>query len=274
MEEKQIVLNEENNNEIKIVESEALSTEKRKTKVKKVLLIICIIIISLICAFIGRYLYNNGNVTNRAITLNIDLRDIKGKYTGTIKDGLPNGNGIFVYDAGYRDIKFDGFFSNGKFVSGKGVLRDNQNNIVYNGNFNNGLPDKNIFSERCKSVTGLALGEWVKNENLYKCYQQIGTIIQVNGWAEKENGVCLTVVTGGNNNGKAIRVFFENNENIDFRKGNLVNWLGRLTYVTDVDDYPEVIAYYVKSFTEEQMRQYLYNSLTGVVQNNGFAIEF
>jgi len=158
---------------------------------KKILIgTVFFIIVSFVGFAIGRPFYNNGEVTNRTITLNIDLRDIKGKYTGTIKDGLPDGNGRFTYTVGKKDIRYTGTFSKGKFINGMGYMVDNQGNVAYHGEFKNGLPDEKIFKEIRQSVTGYSLREWALDENLFKCYQQIGTITQVNQWGGTENVLC------------------------------------------------------------------------------------
>jgi len=246
---------------------------KKKGKKKKILLCIGIIIFACVFFVIGRYFYNNGEVTNRTITLNIDLREIEGEYTGTIKDGLPNGKGRFIYTVGENNIKigYTGTFSEGKFLNGRGSLMDDQGNIVYQGEFENGLPIKEEFEKRAKAVTGQSVSEWAINKNLFKCYNQTGSIIEINRWAGTENGVCLTVVTGGNNNGKAIRVFYENSESINFYEGNLVNWIGRLIYVED-GEYPQAIAYFTETFTETALRQQIYNDILNAARNSGFTI--
>jgi hypothetical protein len=251
----------------------SVDVNKKKGKKKKILLCIIILIVACICFVIGRYLYNNGEVTNRTITLNIDLRDIEGKYTGTITDGLPNGDGTFIYTVGDNNIKIGctGTFSEGMFLNGDGSLLSSKGNIVYQGKFKYGLPDKEEFEKCADGVTGQSVSEWAINKNLFKCYNQTGSIIQVNRWAGTENGVCLTVVTGGNNNGKAIRVFYENSENINFYEGNLVNWIGRLIYVEN-GEYPQAVAYFVETFTETALRQQMYNSILNAAKNSGFAI--
>ncbi len=241
------------------------NTYNKKTKLRKLFLWIGIIVIACTLFVIGRHLYNNGEVTNRTITLNIDLRDIKGKYTGIIKDGLPAGDGKFIYTIGGKKVSYTGTFSDGKFLNGIGSLVDNHGKTVYSGKFENGLPDEDILKNGAKAVTGYSITAWATDENLFKCYNQTGTITQVNRWAGTDNGVCLTVVTGGNNNGKAIHMFYENSENMIFYEGNLVNWTGRLVYVEN-GEYPQVIAYFAETFTETALRQQIYDSILNTLR--------
>lgn len=66
----------------------------------------------------------NKNVKNKEMTVSILDRDLKGKFTGTLKDKKPEGEGSFQYKNGKRYLYYKGGFSKGE-PSGKGYLKTN-----------------------------------------------------------------------------------------------------------------------------------------------------
>ena len=104
--------------------------KSKRIKAKKVYLYVGIALVVLISLLTGMYFYNNGHVTGRTLTMNIDFRDVKGKYTGELRNGVPDGAGEFVCIVTGKEFKYNGKFSNGRFVDGMGYLFDNQNNVL------------------------------------------------------------------------------------------------------------------------------------------------
>ncbi len=81
--------------------------------------------------------------TDKTVTLSISLEgestDITGRYTGTLKDGNPNGIGSFIVENDEGTLSYKGAFVNGK-ITGEGVLRFTMEGyeLRYEGTFLNG----------------------------------------------------------------------------------------------------------------------------------------
>jgi hypothetical protein len=79
-----------------------------------------------------------GNVSNKEV-FNSEGKQI-GSYSGEIKNGVFNGNGLLIVTKGYDkdDLSYEGEFNEGKF-HGKGILTDNRcaDYIKFQGEFKN-----------------------------------------------------------------------------------------------------------------------------------------
>lgn len=63
------------------------------------------------------------NVTNKDVTIKVGEENLTGKYTGTLTDGEPNGEGEFVFESNQRTYEYKGGWKAGE-ISGKGTLKD------------------------------------------------------------------------------------------------------------------------------------------------------
>ena len=81
--------------------------------------------------------------TDKTVTVTINLEGdssiITGRYTGTLKDGNPNGIGSFIAENDEGSLSYKGAFVNGK-ITGEGVLRFTMEGyeLRYEGTFLNG----------------------------------------------------------------------------------------------------------------------------------------
>lgn len=143
---------------------------------------------------------DSGEILNFPITVEIADESYSGIYSGSVLDGKPNSEGIFVYSKDDIAIKYDGNWENGK-IKGEGKLESNNlcvkfsdgiNRIgTYKGSTKDGLPDGEgsfeaatddnvsyVYSGGWKAGKWHGYGEQIYEENEFDLINRKGTFIE------------------------------------------------------------------------------------------------